>query len=474
MSGRFGPAARFVYAGYELDPAGGRLVVRYELDGQRFAERFTIPAGSAAWSSPAAAEAARLLGLLAGVSYYKAGAPPVVDLGDTPTRPGDNALLGAFYRDGLGEMAYRNGLDLTGLQIVGGRQLDDDPIPWSGGSSGRPLVPFGGGIDSIVTVEELRSRHPQTSLFVVSREGDRFAAIEGAAAVTGLPVVRAERSLDPAILAPRPGWLNGHVPVTGILSAVAVLAAVLGGHDAVVMANEWSASAGNLTLPDGRVVNHQWSKSEAFEELFAVQLGRCLAPPPAYSSYLRSWSELRVARRFAELGAYHRVFRSCNRAFALDPTRRLEHWCGRCDKCCFIDLVLAPFLPATTLAAVFDGHEPLVDPGAEPAFSALLGLSGDRKPWECVGEVGECRAAAALAAARPDRSGTALLQALVSRLPARTAAEADRLLQPLGAGAGTAAGAAAGGPPGGVPSASRGGSAAPPDADDDAARPVVG
>src|SRR5262249_442200 len=131
----------------------------------------------------------------------------------------------------------------------------------------RALVPFGGGIDSIVTVEQVRSR-ADVALFVVNRPADRFDAIEAPAAVTGLPGVRAEPGIDPQPLRPAElGFLNGHVPVTGILSAIAVLAAVLEDRDAVVMSNEWSASVPTLEY-QGRPVNHQWSKSEAFEEAF--------------------------------------------------------------------------------------------------------------------------------------------------------------------------------------------------------------
>jgi len=91
-------------------------------------------------------------------------------------------------------------------------------------------VPFGGGIDSIVTTEEVRRHHPGTAVFVVSRRGDHFDAIERPLAVTGLPVVRAERALDPQVLDRGAGFLNGHVPVTGILSAIAVTAAVATGR----------------------------------------------------------------------------------------------------------------------------------------------------------------------------------------------------------------------------------------------------
>ncbi len=254
----------------------------------------------------------------------------------------------------------------------------------------------------------------------MGRPGDRFEAIEAPAAVTGLPVVRAEREIDPQLLRSRElGFLNGHVPVTGIISAIAVMAAVLEGRDAVVMSNEWSASIPTLEA-SGRAINHQWSKSDAFEAGFRALLPGPSGPGVAYFSALRPFSELWVAERFARLNAYHATFRSCNRAFHIDRSLRLDHWCGQCDKCCFIDLILAPFLPAAALEAIFAGREPLADTGADPAladrFRALLGTSAGSKPFECVGEVNECRAAALLSAQRPDRAGTKLLQVLAAEL----------------------------------------------------------
>src|SRR5262249_60757566 len=121
------------------------------------------------------------------------------------------------------------------------------------GSRNAMLIPFGGGIDSIFTVELMR-RRGDAALFVTSRPGDRFAAIERPAKVTGLPVVRAGREIDPQLLrSAELGFLNGHVPVTGILSAIAVMAALLDGRDTVVMSNEWSASVGALRAGGRRV-----------------------------------------------------------------------------------------------------------------------------------------------------------------------------------------------------------------------------
>ena len=76
-----GPAP-FRYESFELDPEQGLLSCRYSLGSRQFEERVTFDPGGR-WDDPAAAEAARLVFLLAGVSYYKTAAPPVIDLGTT-------------------------------------------------------------------------------------------------------------------------------------------------------------------------------------------------------------------------------------------------------------------------------------------------------------------------------------------------------------------------------------------------------
>ena len=434
-----GPAPRrgqvFRYEGFAADAERGLLTCRYSLDGREFAERVTLAPGPAL-DTPAARAAARIVYLLAGVSYYKTAAPPVIDLGDTALTGRERAFLREFYLSGLGEYAHRNGLDLSGLRIEAPVAMDD-PAPASArAATPRPLIPFGGGIDSIVTVEGVRAKAGDIALFVVSRPGDRFAAIEQPAAVSGLPVIRAGREIDPQLLRSQElGFLNGHVPVTGIISAIAVLAAVLTDRTAVVMSNEWSASAPTLEH-DGRAVNHQWSKSAAFEASFRALLQADPAGLPDYFSALRDRTELWVAERFAALTQYHSTFRSCNRAFHLDQQKRLDHWCGQCDKCCFIDLILAPFMSAEQLKKVFThGSEPLENPELKPKFQTLLG-SGT-KPFECVGEVNECRAAVVLAAARPDRAATTLLQELAAEVTGRpdapTEAEIEAMEHPVGA-----------------------------------------
>jgi UDP-N-acetyl-alpha-D-muramoyl-L-alanyl-L-glutamate epimerase len=435
----------FRYQGFATDSERGLLTCRYSLDGRDFVERVTLGPGPR-WDTPAAQAAARLVFLLAGVSYYKTAAPPVIDLGATALTDGERAFLRDFYLQGLGEYAYKNDLDLSDLRIEA-PTAPTAPAPApvepqaSGENLGRALVPFGGGIDSIVTVEGVRRVAADVALFVVSRPGDRFAAIERPAEVSGLPVVRAGREIDPQLLrSAELGFRNGHVPVTGVISAIAILAAVLDDRDVVVMSNEWSASVPTLEYR-GEPVNHQYSKSAAFEAAFRDVLAADPAAMPGYFSALRDRTELWVGDKFAKLTQYHATFRSCNKAFIIDTARRLDHWCGTCDKCCFIDLILAPFMSAEQLRNVFaadgGGGEPLDNPELAPKFEALLG-SGT-KPFECVGEVNECRAAVVLAARRPDRAGAAapLLQRLAAEINGRpdapTEAEIEAMRHPVGA-----------------------------------------
>jgi len=422
----------FRYESFTTDAARGLLTCEYSLDGRRFTERVTLPPGPR-WETQAAQKAARLVFLLAGVSYYKTAAPPVIDLGGTSLTTREREFLRDYYVNGLAEFAYRNGRTLDGLEI---RATHDSSYAGALGVTRerRALVPFGGGIDSIVTVERVRE-HADVGLFVVSRPGDNYDAIEQPAAVAGLPITRATREFDAQLLrSAENGFLNGHVPVTGIISAIAVLAAVLDERDAVVMSNEWSASIPTLEF-DGKPVNHQYSKSVSFERAFRRVLAERPGYFPEYFSWLRDRTELWVGREFANLEKYHSTFRSCNKAFYSDPNRRLDHWCGQCDKCCFIDLILAPFLSREALARIFAvTGEPLADPALKEKFRGLLGAGA--KPFECVGEVTECRAAVLLAARRPDRADDALLQELAKEVAswpdAPGDADAERMLGPVG------------------------------------------
>ena len=152
------PSARgrvFRYGSWTADAERGVLSCGYSLDGREFTERVTLAPGPR-WHTEAARAAARLVFLLAGVSYYKTAAPPVIDLGPTALTSTELAFLREFYLQGLGEFAYRNNLDLTPLRIEAGRAGHHAPGPREPAVGQRALIPFGGGIDSIVVVERVR------------------------------------------------------------------------------------------------------------------------------------------------------------------------------------------------------------------------------------------------------------------------------------------------------------------------------
>ena len=166
-----------------------------------------------------------------------------------------------------------------------------------GRSTARPervLVPVGGGKDSAVAIEIVRRSGLEAALFSI---GDA-PPIARTVAAAGLPWLMARRELDPQLRRlNESGALNGHVPVTAIVTAAALLCAQLNGYDTVAMANERSASAGNLRW-DGVEVNHQFSKSLRVERLLDGAVAgaaarpcapsRSCGPPPSSRSRARS------------------------------------------------------------------------------------------------------------------------------------------------------------------------------------------
>jgi hypothetical protein len=372
----------------ELEVTATTLRGTYELDGRRFDETVVFE-GVASLESAPVRSIAELWFLLAGLSYYKAGAARRVDVGATPLGSAGRALLEAALLEGLGEFAYRNGLFLDDVVIEGGHDVTVHPIHLD---AERVVVPFGGGIDSVVTTSYL-ANHLDRTLFVVSPSSGRFAPLEETAEVTGLPIVRARRTLDPQLLSDDPSFFHGHVPVTAMVTLLAAVAAVASGRGGVVMSNEHSASAPNLrrgTLD----VNHQWSKSLSAERLIADAIDERVGGGLVVASFLRDRSEVWVAEAFSRLTQYHHVFRSCNRAFAHALEQRLDTWCGECDKCLFINLMLAPFLSRARLSEIFH-HEPLSDPARDAQLRVLVGVGIDAKPFECVGDPDESAVALA-------------------------------------------------------------------------------
>lgn len=403
-----------------MDLATGKLRLRYELRGDthpplRFEERLSLGAPGAVHTAPrgeALRGAARLLALSAAPSYYKCAAPPSVVVHIPESASWAREYLTPLLREGLGEFAYRNQRSVRPQVMLCDCCTGGAPTPPRGLElPERALIAVGGGKDSCVSIDVLEHSSRELALFALGSH----RAILDVCAQTSHPVWQVSRRLDPRlhVLNAR-GALNGHVPVTAAVSAAACAAALLHGASEVVFSNERSASSGNLRW-DGIEVNHQYSKSLAFEEVFARALAAACGPEISYLSLLRPLSELAIARRFATLERFHPVFTSCNRAFRLDATKRMERWCCDCPKCRFVYLILAPWMAPGRLRDVL-GCDLLAEPSQLEGFRELLGVSG-HKPFECVGEVAECRAALHALAADERWSSHPLVEQLTAEIP---------------------------------------------------------
>ncbi len=449
-------AKTFRFVRHEYADGEARLVYAFD-DDVEMVERIGFP--DAPPLSPerqvAFAAALELLHLIAGVSYFKAGVPGEIRIENGTFDAATAEFLEQVYVHGLAEFAYQNKLDVrggirfhsldrhsrgSGDPLSGATQSKMDSRLRGNDGSGnqaaslhlprRTLVPIGGGKDSLVSVEMLKSvNEPATAAWI----GDS-ALIAACARRTGLPTLNLRRTLAPELFEyNRLGALNGHVPVTAINSATLLCAAILYGYDAIAFSNERSASVATLEY-DGQPVNHQWSKGLDFERALRDYTTSHIAADLDYFSLLRPWSELAVTREFARRTQYDDVFSSCNRNFRIRGARPSDRWCGQCPKCHFVFLALAPFVAKPRLLAIF-GRNLLDDAALAPGFDALLEYRG-HKPFECVGEGRESRAAMHALTQRPEWAE----DALVARFASEIAPQLDRgeldlaaLLQPSSA-----------------------------------------
>lgn len=384
---------RFVRHRYAAGVA--ELVYAFD-DGPELTETIRFPQvpGLPAEREPALRAALPLLHLIAGVSYFKAGVPPRIEIDNGPLDAATADLLDALYVHGLAEFAYRNGLDLRGR--IAFPRGGDAARAGRLNLPRRTLVPIGGGKDSLVAIEAIKSIGGDATAVWVGNS----ALIGACAERSGLPMLNIQRQLDPALFEMnRRGAWNGHIPVTAVNSAILALAAILYGFDSIAFANERSASAATLEY-DGQQVNHQWSKGYAFEVMLGDWLHAHVAADLDYCSLLRPYSELAITRAFARLTPYFDVFSSCNRNFKLRGPKPADRWCGQCPKCHFVFLALAPFLAKPRLLSIF-GRNLLDDEQQAAGFDALLEYH-DHKPFECVGEGAEARAAMFALSQKPE------------------------------------------------------------------------
>lgn len=399
-------AACFRFVGCEFDADSATASLRYAFDaGPELVEKIVFAGAPKllAQRQPAFTAALNLLHWIAGVSYYKAGAVSQITFERTQPDQAERNFLHEVYFHGLAEFAYQNRIDLAPrltcllpAEASAPSELESVDLAPVLGLTRRTLLPIGGGKDSLVSVEVAKSiQEPASAVWI----GDS-ALIESCALRTGLGLCNIKRELARQLFAyNQNGAWNGHVPVTAINSAILVCAAILFDYDVIAFSNERSASSATLEYA-GRQINHQWSKGLDFEARLRAYIQSHIAADLDYFSLLRPWSELAIAKAFAAHTQYDNVFSSCNRNFRILGARATDRWCGQCPKCHFVFLALAPFIAKPRLLKIF-GRNLLDDAALAPAFDALLEYR-DHKPFECVGEGRESRAAMAALARKPE------------------------------------------------------------------------
>jgi hypothetical protein len=323
-----------------------------------------------------------------GVSYYKAAVPSRIVA--EPTSPQDAELWDMLYGVGMGEFYYRNRLQPLAAQAFPRTDQRSPVHAPAQPDVERALVLVGGGKDSIIAREVVRHAGVACDGFAVGQA----PWITRSAAAMQLPLLTVRRTLAPELAAlNRRGAYNGHVPISACIAFVAQLVAYLGGYSSVIVANERSADEGNTTW-GGLKVNHQWSKSLDFERAFQAWCARRLPRWPRYFSILRPLSEVRIAKELVSYPQYLQSFASCNANFRQNQNSEPERWCGRCPKCVFVQLIMAPFLDDKDLDLTF-GRRFIDDEANRGLLAELTGDSGI-KPFECVGTPEESLAALAV------------------------------------------------------------------------------
>lgn len=404
----------FYYKNVDFSEETGILTLTYAVDDtEQFSEHIIFPEAPFKLSPTkrqALNQIFHLLHIAAGISYYKAFLPPKLILEQDKLTPAEADFFNRFYLNGLGEFAVRNNLNLQNKinfpsDNTCHRNAVNLCLPYNA------LIPVGGGKDSCVTIELIK----QTDLPAAAISIGEPRPIQDCIKKSGLPSFALTRRIDPRLIELNASGTvyNGHVPITGILAFILWACAILYDKKYVIMSCERSANVGNLMQGELQI-NHQYSKSLSFERDF-LKITQTITPDFRYFSLLRPLSEAHIARLFSTLcHSYFPVFTSCNKAFKLDERKRLDRWCGSCDKCRFVFLILAPFMDRESLIRIV-GTNPLNDTDQIEGYRELLGLSG-HKPFECVGEFNESRWAFYQLSQRPEWQDDIVIQSLKSHI----------------------------------------------------------
>ena len=323
------------------------------------------------------------IGLIELISYWKAVCSPQIVIHDYAMDEKQQNWWKKLYYKGLGEFFYQNEIDCTVTNFVQ-FSFTDAAKPYSNLNfkevefSQQVIVPIGGGKDSVVTLEELRQKN-EVIPFIINPRGATLDCANVAGFKNLDEFVILDREIDKNLLTcNKQGFLNGHTPFSAMLAFYTLLVSHATNTREIALSNEASANEATVL---GTEVNHQYSKSLEFETDFRQYVQHYMGNGAHYYSFLRHFSELQIAEKFAQYPQYFPVFRSCNAG------SKENIWCCNCPKCLFAYIILAPFIEKPTRLQIF-GEDLLNKPEMEHFFNQLIGKEAT-KPFECVGTIEE-------------------------------------------------------------------------------------
>lgn len=398
------PEYTFKFLSYYLDPRTLTATFCYQgIDNFIFTERVHFVATNRQFNPHGDPDLSALLDralflsfILIGTSYYKTHPTPSVRL-DQPLDPFQAAFFTSVYQEGLSQFAFENQLTRAHLARFNPTTGHIPPAPIS--YDGQGIIALAsGGKDSLLTSTLLLEHRLDFTPWYLSSSIDRdhpavidhlFDEITAAR-----PAHIAVRELDLKHLGQK-GQLNGHIPITYIVSSLALVQAILNHQNIVLTSIGQEGTEPHSYLGD-LPVNHQWSKTWPAEQMFAQYIARYLSPQIFLGSPLRSLSELAIAEQFIKKcwQRYGYSFSSCNTAnYRQKAKNQSLSWCGNCAKCANLYLLFCPFLPSKSLKSLFADQDLFAKPSLEDTFKGLLGVDQVPKPFECVGSINELRTA---------------------------------------------------------------------------------
>lgn len=375
----------FIYDKYSIskDNNGITVIYNYKIDKYEFKPQVFIPNSNISNNNIDDDFLNYLFfnfGIINAINYYKLTCAKEIIINAGYLNDAQKDFFKKLFYNGLGEFLYVNKLDIPFDEFVNIKTNSgtNKEYKLEGNFNGN-LIPIGGGKDSIVTLELLKEYKDGNMCFLYNRNiyPVNKAAMDtiSVAGYAKKDIAEFNVTLDPLMLElNKQGFYNGHIPFSSCLAFASVIMAYLNNKKYIVLSNEASANETNIK---GMDINHQYSKSFAFEEDFRYYVKEFITDKIEYFSLLRCLNEYQIVKEFIKYPKYLNIFRSCNRG------TKTNSWCGACSKCLYVFIMLYPHININELINIF--HSNMLDNiDFLDTFKGLI-MDDENKPFECVG-----------------------------------------------------------------------------------------